>query len=399
LASSSVATSPQVEATLWQQLLALLTHPALVLGSWFLLVFAGWLSFMLQTPADQGRLLFPALLPLSLAVVAGLGRWPRPWSQTVAATLALLTAIACLLLVIRPTYAPPPVITALPADATALGLQIAPGIELAGARVETAAVQPDEWAWVTLYWRATATPLPHSLSPAGEAPVVQLNLFGRGYHLAGRQVAYHGRGLYPRPLWPEGMLLAEQTAVRLYPWAETPNRGRLSVLLVTAEGLPWPGAGEEGTAIGETKIAAPAWPAHEQPLARLGEGIELAQATLRPEQAQPGDEVVVRVRWQVSAAPGNYYHTFVHLGDSTQPPLAQYDSPPLADEYPTSLWEAGEVIDEEMRLQLPPDLPTGRYPISIGLYTPASGTRLPLFVGGEQQAHDVFVVGWVTVRS
>ena len=43
----------------------------LILLGWFLLVAAGWLSFMLRTSADQGRLFFPALVPLALGAAYG----------------------------------------------------------------------------------------------------------------------------------------------------------------------------------------------------------------------------------------------------------------------------------------------------------------------------------------
>jgi 4-amino-4-deoxy-L-arabinose transferase-like glycosyltransferase len=366
---------------------------AVMLGGWFLLVFLGWLQFMLQTPADQGRLLFPALLPLTLAVTAGLARWPRPWTQIAVTLLVLLTSVYCLVAVIRPAYAVPRAVASLPAEATPLDIEIAPGLELVGATIETAAVRPDEWTWVTLYWRASER------IPAGEAPIVQLDLFGRDFHLAGRQVAYHGRGLYPPSLWPLSSIIADQTAVRLYPWAETPGRGWLSVSLVTAEGEPWPGASDEGEPVGEIKLAPAVWGEQTgEPLARLGEGIELAAVEITPRRARPGDAVEVSLRWQVSAAPGTHLHTFVHLGDPGRPPLAQHDGPPLAGEYPTGLWEAGEVIEDKATLNLPADLPPGEYPLSVGLYAPESGARLPVLVEGAKQPNDIYPAGWINIE-
>ena len=54
--------------TRWKRPLTIrsLFHPALILLGWFLLVAAAWLQFMLRTPADQGRLFFPALTTLAL---------------------------------------------------------------------------------------------------------------------------------------------------------------------------------------------------------------------------------------------------------------------------------------------------------------------------------------------
>ncbi len=376
-------------------LLGFVGHPGVMLGGWFLLVFVGWLQFMLRTPADQGRLLFPALLAMTAAVTGGLARWPRPWTQVAAVLFALLTSVYCLFGVVRAAYAVPPTVSALPAEATALEVEMAPGLELVGAQIETTAARPNEWAWVTLYWRSSA------MYVEEDAPIVQLDLFGRGFHLAGRQLAYHGRGLYPLPLWPLEQIIAERAAVRLYPWAETPGRGRLAVSLVTAEGEPWPQAnGEgEGISIGEIKLQPSRWPEVEgEVMARFGEGIELVESEITPLQVAPGEAVEVGLRWRVTAAPQVHLHTFVHLGDPTQAPLAQHDGPPLGDEYPTWLWEAGEVIEDRATLLLPSDLPPGQYPLHAGFYAPDSGTRLPLFVEGERQLLDALQIGFVTVE-
>lgn len=378
----------------WQlSLVALLRNPAVILGGWFLLVFTGWLQFMLQTPADQGRLLFPALLAMTAAITAGLVRWPRPWIQLAAVLFALLTSIYCLFGVIQPTYAAPPTVAALPAEATAVGVEMAPGLELVGVQVETTAVRPGEWAWVTLYWRATRR------YAQDEAPLVQLDLFGRGFHLAGRQLVYHGRGLYPLPLWPLDQMIVDRAAVRLYPWAETPGRGRLAVSLVTAAGEPWAQATGEGVTIGEVKLEPARWPEEAgEALARFGEGIELVASAIEPQQATPGETVEIVLRWRVTAAPERQLHTFVHLGPPAQAPLAQHDAPPMADEYPTWLWAAGEVIEDRVTLHLPSDLPPGDYPLQVGFYAPDDGTRLPVFVEGEPQAHDALPIGFVTVE-
>lgn len=399
--SRGAALGTTLEQRGWRRrLLGFVGHPAVMLGSWFVLVFVGWLQFMLQTPADQGRLLFPALLAMTAAVAGGLARWPRPWIhwiQLAAVLLALLTTVYCLFGVVRVAYAAPPTVTALPAEATALGAEMAPGLELVGAQIETTAVRPDQWAWVTLYWRASER------YARGDAPIVQLDLFGRDFHLAGRQIAYHGRGQYPLPLWPLEQIIAERAAVRLYPWAETPGRGRLVVSLVTAGGEPWPqAAGEgatEGIAIGEIKVQPGRWPEVDgEAMARFGQEIELVESEITPRQVAPGGVVELLLRWRVTAAPESHLHSFIHLGEPTQAPLAQQDGPPLRDEYPTWLWEEGEVIEDRVTLLLPPDLLPGQYPLHVGFYVPDSGTRLPVFVQEQQQALDALLVGFVLVE-
>ncbi len=371
--------------TRWKRSLTVrsLFHPAFILFGWFLLVAAAWLQFMLRTPADQGRLFFPALTTLSLGAAYGLSRWPRPWTQRLVAGLALLTSVYSLAVVIPRAYAAAPVIVALPADATPLDITFPEGLDLIGARVETTEARPDDWVWATLYWRARA-----ERSPG--APLVFLELFGRGLHRIGLQAGYHGRGNFPSTLWPVGEIVADRVAVRVAGDAETPVMAKLTVKL---------DENEKGIDIGTVKVIPTEWPARVEPIAVIGDGIELAAAELSAQTAAPGETVDVHLRWQVAAPPGPaLLHLFAHLGDPSAAPLAQTDGPVMGGEYPSSLWAAGEAFDETISLSLPTDLPPGEYPITIGLYDFAGGARLPLVVEGERLPTDAVTIGRLTVR-
>ena len=357
----------------------------LILFGWFLLVAAGWLQFMLRTSADQGRLFFPALVPLALGTAWGLSRWPRPWPQLAAVTLALVTSAYCLVAVVPPAFAKSPPVAALPPDAAPLDYTFSEGLALLGARVETTEARPGDWVWTTLYWRAG----PDLTFPP---PFAHLELFGRGYRRIGEVVAYHGRGNDPATLWPEGALVADRLAARvtLDEDSAAPVLARVGVKL--AEDA-------DSRDVGVVKVVPAQWPERVEPLARLGEGIELAAADLSATTAAPGDSVVLRVGWQVAAPPGAAdLHLFVHLGDPARQPLAQFDGPVMAGEYPARVWAAGEAFDETVTLGIPADLPPGDYPINLGLYDFATGARLPVVVDGERSATDTFRVGVVRVQ-
>jgi hypothetical protein len=60
----------------------------------------------------------------------------------------------------------------------------------------------------------------------------------------------------------------------------------------------------------------------------------------------------------------------------------QQDSAPDYGAYPTSLWQPGEIVVEQVNLAIPAERPAGPYTLHIGLYHPATGERL-LLPSGE----------------
>ncbi len=184
--------------------------------------------------------------------------------------------------------------------------------------------------------------------------------------------------------------MADPLGVRVDKGVSVPARGRIFVRLADPDG---------SVEVGAIKMVPAAWPPPTDEVLAQIEGVELVRAVLGQAAAEPGQTVSVQLRWQVIEPPGRELTTFVHLGDPASPPLAQGDSPPLGGHYPTGLWATGEVIDDEYSLALPADLPPGRYPLTVGLYDPASGLRAALEVDGRRQPNDAFPIGWLTVDS
>jgi hypothetical protein len=79
--------------------------------------------------------------------------------------------------------------------------------------------------------------------------------------------------------------------------------------------------------------------------------------------------------WQSASTSATDYTVFVHILNPAGHLVAQADAPPAAGAYPTSLWDAGEIVASEHPL---PSLPPGAYTMQIGLYNPATGERLPV---------------------
>jgi mannosyltransferase len=56
--------------------------------------------------------------------------------------------------------------------------------------------------------------------------------------------------------------------------------------------------------------------------------------------------------------------------------VAQQDSAPVYETYPTDQWKAGQYILDEHLIPIDATVPPGRYWLKVGLYTPESGERL-----------------------
>jgi hypothetical protein len=79
--------------------------------------------------------------------------------------------------------------------------------------------------------------------------------------------------------------------------------------------------------------------------------------------------------WESLTQTPTDWNTFVHLRNAAAETVAQKDGPTGGGRYPTSLWDAGEVIEEEISLPLA-EVERGNYQLVIGLYDLATGQRL-----------------------
>lgn len=378
-------------------------HSALLLlFIWLGLVIAALITFNMQTPAAQGRLLFPALLPITLLVGWGWASMGDTFKRNIdlhwrwSLTLLLFgTGVYCLLGVVQPVYTLPRIIAAeaIPEAATRYETALGQGMTLVAAEIDSPErTHPGEFVDVTLYWRLDA--------PLGreERPELVIELFGRKNQLLGKVQSWHGRGLFPADFWPVGAIVVENTAVQIENPIGIdeardifPTLARVNVKLAD---------GEVAQDVGSTAVEPYSYvDLEEGAQAQVGESIEIFTAILHSRTAVAGDTIELSVRWQVRGDIDQNYTTFVQVGEQGVPPLAQGDSVPRQGNFPTSYWREGQKLRDEYTIALPSDLPAGTYPVYIGLYTPEPPfQRLPLFVDGEARPFNAFLVGEVTVR-
>lgn len=92
----------------------------------------------------------------------------------------------------------------------------------------------------------------------------------------------------------------------------------------------------------------------------------------------------VQLLWQAIRSPDFNYTLFVHALDVAGNLIAQADTEPLGGQYPTSIWDAGEMVPMDVLLALPP----GTASVRIGWYRWDTGTRLPATEAGQRLPED-----------
>jgi hypothetical protein len=126
----------------------------------------------------------------------------------------------------------------------------------------------------------------------------------------------------------------------------------------------------------------------------FGDALRLLGYDLRRESQMLHLTLHWRARQRMEVA----YKFFVHLLDSeTGELVAQVDVMPRDWTYPTTWWEKGEVVSDEIILTVS-DAPAGVYRVTIGVYDPETGARLPVLDTartGEAQDHLPLVERWV----
>lgn len=131
--------------------------------------------------------------------------------------------------------------------------------------------------------------------------------------------------------------------------------------------------------------------------ATIGDAARLVGYDLTPTVVAPGDTVRVTLHWRATGRFDRGYTVFVHLLDEQGKLVAQRDSPPRGGRAPTTLWLPGDAYSDEYDLALPTSLPPGEYKLTVGMYNPSDGKRLPV-TGADGGGDAVAMLGTVQVK-
>ncbi len=358
-----------------------------ILALWVVITFVFLIRWTWFTTGSQGRLLFPALSAMCVLLAMGLSQWWR-WLPVVIGMAMGVGACLVPYFYIAPAYARPPILSEVPAGVRRLNVNYDGQMMLLGYELESKTVRRGQHLGLTLYWQ--------SLVEMERDWSVYVHLFGRQDEPVGEEDTYPGLGNYPTSQWRAGDIVRDTYQVLVQPTARAPTRCRIDVGLYDLETMkPLPSYDEQGQPVSHPAIEAVKIDTWVPPHYEIGEPVHFdleGQVTLigykLDESAiERGGEFKVALYWQAEQEMSEDYTVFVHLLDGQDTIRAQHDGPPMEGDYPTTFWEAGEVVKDEHVLTVDEDASPGRYQLVVGMYRPADGRRLAL-VDGEGQILD-----------
>lgn len=107
---------------------------------------------------------------------------------------------------------------------------------------------------------------------------------------------------------------------------------------------------------------------------------------------RPGQTISLTLAWQPLATPTQDLKRFVHLLGADGRPLAQEDALPCGGACIAPSWLPDEVLVEQARLEIPANVPAGRYSVGTGWYDSISFTRLAVLDAAGQRATDDLLI-------
>jgi len=127
--------------------------------------------------------------------------------------------------------------------------------------------------------------------------------------------------------------------------------------------------------------------------------IELVGYELSNDALDPGSDLSATLYWEAPRPIDQEYTVFVHLRGQSGSVVAQDDSPPLENLYPTNYWAQGETVPDPRVLCIPADVSPGRYRLEVGLYLPQDQQRLSILdeSGSSSGSRDAAILDYVRI--
>ena len=372
----------------------------IMLAAWLAVVVAAFIRWNQMLDAALGRLLFPAISSAAILIALGWQSVLRRWAALPALGLLALSIVALPLWLI-PAYARPVMLSE-----AALAAQPGQPIDVRYgdvARLVRLAVprspwpQPGDEPVVTLCWQP--------LSQDDRPLMMLIQIVGAENRVVATRRTLPGLGSYSTSMWQPGAFFCDVVHVSVPPDSPAPGLYQVEVSIIdehTQTRLPAyapDGAQLTTNFVAPIKIAPREYsiPSIARPLNyRLGDQMALIGYDLDRPAVQPGDAARLRLYWQALRRPDADYTVFAQVRGAAQRIVAQKDDPPQAGAYPTSFWEAGEVVIDDRVIEIPADAPAGKYPVKVGMYLPAAGSRL--WIDGDPAVNEITLPVEIEIR-
>ena len=101
---------------------------------------------------------------------------------------------------------------------------------------------------------------------------------------------------------------------------------------------------------------------------RVTDAVRWRGYDISPHVPQAGDILQITLYWEPDAHVGQDWITFIQLFNGQGKKVSQVDQMPGNGLYPPSAWQPGLLLADQYELQLPADLPAGRYHLLFGWY-------------------------------
>lgn len=201
---------------------------------------------------------------------------------------------------------------------------------------------------------------------------------------------------YPTSNWYGGDMVVQWLDVFVPPDAP-PRSYHLKVGLFDQDrGQPFPVVDEDGSPVATAvtlepltigKAAVPPAVASlgiPNPLqARVGDSLTFLGYDVSQRALNPGQSVHVSLYWQAMVKPESDYLVSTYLVDEGGKVWPQSGRQALDGDYPTSLWEAGQVVRDRFDLMIDPETPRAVYELRVGLYDEETKSYLPVMISSE----------------
>ncbi len=257
--------------------------------------------------------------------------------------------------------------------------QFGEDLRFLGYDVDTSQVAADGRVRVNLYWK--------SLREMEADYRVFLDLVNGAYHVWGKQDGRPCRDGYPTPQWPGGAVVRDRREIEVWP-GTPPGFYHILVSVYDSTSGQWLPAREGGKLlIGPVELPRQEPPPVESleiqnPMeADLGGRVRLLGYNIQS-GFTPGSTIHLTLFWQALGKMDKDYTVFTHLVDAEGRPWGQKDNPPVDGFYPTSQWEAGEIVRDQYDMDISVDALLGEYQLEVGMYLAETGERLAVY--GEE---------------